>query len=222
MNRVVETIVETRLIGIVRMKRYEQAAETARALAEGGIRALEFALSGEGALKAIAAARDALGPEVHLGAGTVLTPTAVVEAASVGAEFIVTPVLNLEVIRTCQKQHLPVVCGAFTPTEIWTATDAGADLVKLFPARLGGPQYVRDLLAPLPALRLVPTGGVSAENARDYLEAGAAAVAIGGGLVSADLIAQGQFSEISRRARQCVEVVSRGTTVGMMDKEVEQ
>jgi len=208
MNTAIEAILTTRLLGIIRLKRYEQPAEVAQALAEGGFKALEFTLSGEGALQAISAARKDLGRDVHVGAGTVLTPAAVADAAAAGAEFIVTPVVNRQVIMACQQLGLPIACGAFTPTEIMTAKEAGADIIKLFPARLGGPQYVRDLLAPMPDVRLMPTGGVTAENAASYLQAGAVAVAIGGNLVSADDVAHRLFSEITRRARNYVQAVT--------------
>ena len=212
MNAALDAILTTRLLGIVRMKRYEHPAEVAGALAQGGFKALEFTLSGEGALQAISAARNALSGDIHIGAGTVLTPGAVTEAAAAGAEFIVTPMVNLPVIAACQRLNLPIACGAFTPTEIMTATEAGANIVKLFPARLGGPQYVRDLLAPLPDLHLMPTGGVTAENAASYLAAGAVAVAMGGNLVSSVDIANRQFAEIARRASIYVQVVSSATT----------
>jgi 2-dehydro-3-deoxyphosphogluconate aldolase/(4S)-4-hydroxy-2-oxoglutarate aldolase len=212
MSLALKAILTTRLLGIIRMKRYERPVEVAHALAQGGFKALEFTLSGEGALQAIATARHALDNETHIGAGTVLTPLAVADVAAAGAEFIVTPVVNLQVITAAQRLGLPIACGAFTPTEIMTAKAAGADIVKLFPARLGGPQYVRDLLAPMPDLRLMPTGGVSAENAASYLEAGAVAVALGGNLVSADDVANQLFAEITRRARSCVQAVARRQT----------
>ncbi len=208
MTPAIETILSTRLLGIIRMKKYEHPVEVAQALADGGIKALEFTLSGDGALQAIAAARVALDWNIHIGAGTVLTPTAVSRAAEAGAEFIVTPVVNPHVIAACRRLGLPIACGAFTPTEIMTAVEAGADLIKLFPARLGGPQYVRDLLAPFPDLRLMPTGGVSAENAASYLKACAAAVAIGGSLVPAQAVAAGAFDEIVERARLYVAAVN--------------
>ncbi len=208
MSPAIDVILTTRLLGIIRLKRYDQPVEVANALAEGGFKVLEFTLSGEGALEAISAARNALGEDIHIGAGTVLTPTAVEDAVAVGAQFIVTPVLNLQVIAACQRLKVPIACGAFTPTEIKTAQEAGANIVKLFPARLGGPQYVRDLLAPMPDLQLMPTGGVNAENAASYLEAGAVAVAIGGNLVSSDDVANGHFSEITRRAKRFVQAVS--------------
>jgi 2-dehydro-3-deoxyphosphogluconate aldolase/(4S)-4-hydroxy-2-oxoglutarate aldolase len=208
MSPVVETILTSRLIGIIRLKRYAHPVEIARALSDGGLRALEFTLSGDGALQAISMARRALGQDAHVGAGTVLTPEDVANASNAGAEFIVTPAFNPLVVAASRERQLPIVCGAFTPTEMMGALAAGADLIKLFPARLGGPQYVRDLLAPFPNLRLVPTGGVSAENAADYLKAGAVAVAIGGNLVSTEDVTNQLFSEITWRASKCVQAVT--------------
>jgi 2-dehydro-3-deoxyphosphogluconate aldolase/(4S)-4-hydroxy-2-oxoglutarate aldolase len=208
MNLVIDTLLTTHLIGIIRMSRYECSAEVAQALVAGGIKMLEFTFSGEGAAEAIAAARSAVGGGIQIGAGTVLIPGQVDQAADAGAAFIVTPVVNLQVIKTCQQKKLPIICGAFTPTEIHTAVDAGADLIKLFPARLGGPQYVRDLLAPFPGLQLVPTGGVNPENAASYLEAGAVAVGIGGNLVKSSDVTGRLFAEITRRAKACVEAVA--------------
>lgn len=210
MRQVIETILKARLVGIIRMSRYEHPVEVASALLAGGFLVIEFTLNGEGALQAISAARAALGQEIHIGAGTVMTPSAVADAAAAGAEFIVTPAVNMKVIDACHLHGLPIVCGAFTPTEISSAVEAGAALIKLFPARMGGPAYVRDLLAPMPDLRLVPTGGVSAENAGHYLEAGAAAVAIGGNLVSHDIVSNRLFSEITARAEKCVQAVAGG------------
>lgn len=209
MNAILDAILEKRLIGIIRMPRYAYPVEVASALVEGGLELLEFTLSGEGALQAISKAHNALGQQARVGAGTVLTPADVKAAAGAGAEFIVTPSLNLKVVAACQQLGLPLVCGALTPTEITDALEAGVEIVKLFPARVGGPQYVRDLLGPLPRLRLVPTGGVNAENAAGYLAAGAVAVAIGGNLVSAEDVSQQRFSEITRRAKECVQAVAR-------------
>jgi len=209
MSALIETILATRLIGIIRLKRYDHPVEIARALVEGGIKALEFTLSGEGALQCITAARQAMGQDIHIGAGTVLSPEDVANACNAGAEFIVTPSFDPQVVLACKRAELPIVCGAFTPTEMMNAFSAGADLIKLFPARLGGPQYVRDLLAPFPNLHLVPTGGVSADNAADYLKAGAVAVAIGGKLVSQEDVDNQRYSEITRRAAACVQAVSK-------------
>ncbi len=208
MNAALAAILDTHLVGIIRLKRYESSSEIATALVAGGFTALEFTLSGEGALAAIAAARQAVGSQAHIGAGTVLTPDAVADAAAAGAEFIVTPAVDVRVIAACQQLSLPIACGAFTPTEIMTAQAAGADVVKLFPARIGGPQYVRDLLAPFPDLRLMPTGGVDLSNVTAYLAAGAVAVGIGGNLVSAAAVADRQFAQMTQQARAYVQAVT--------------
>ena len=211
MNPVTEAVLSTRLVAIIRMERYVNAVKTAQALQAGGLRVLEYSLSGTGALEAIAQARNALDGEVFIGAGTILNVKDAEDAFAAGAEFIVTPVLSVPVIEVCRKRGVPILCGGFTATEVYTAHQAGADLVKLFPARLGGPQYVRDLLAPLPFLRLVPTGGVGAENARSYLEAGAAAVAVGGSLVSGRDAAEGDWAAVTAGAQALYQATNSST-----------
>lgn len=207
MDGVVLEILARRLIGIIRMKRYHHAVEIAEALARGGLTILEYTMSGEGALDCVTAVRAALGDRVCVGAGTVLDAAAAEAAIAAGARFLVTPAVVPEVIEVGRRRDVPVVCGALTPTEVLAASRAGADLVKLFPARLGGPGYVRDLLGPFPQLQLVATGGVSAENARTFLDAGAVAVAVGGNLVSEQAVHEGRWAAIEANARACVEAV---------------
>jgi 2-dehydro-3-deoxyphosphogluconate aldolase / (4S)-4-hydroxy-2-oxoglutarate aldolase len=207
MTTVLDALAAARIVAIVRLERYDRAVEIARALLAGGISAIEFTLTGAGAHDAIGAARSALGDRAQIGVGTVLTVDAAEAAIDAGAQFVVTPTLRLEVIATCRARGVPILCGAFTPTEALTAHEAGADMVKIFPARSGGPQYIRDLLAPLPFLKLAPTGGISAENARAYLDAGAVAVGIGGNLVSAAAVAEGNWSRIEAAARAIVEAI---------------
>ena len=207
MHGVVLEILARRLIGIIRMKRYHHAVEIAEALARGGLTILEYTMSGEGALDCVTAVRAALGDRVCVGAGTVLDAAAAEAAIAAGARFLVTPAVVPEVIEVGRRRDVPVVCGALTPTEVLAASRAGADLVKLFPARLGGPGYVRDLLGPFPQLQLVATGGVSAENARTFLDAGAVAVAVGGNLVSEQAVHEGRWAAIEANARACVEAV---------------
>ncbi len=139
--------------------------------------------------------------------GTVLTAEDAIAAIDAGAQFVVTPAVRPAVIAACRERNTPILCGAFTPSEALAAHDAGADMVKIFPARMGGPKYISDILAPLPFLKLVPTGGVSPENARSYLEAGAAAVGIGGNLVSAATVAARDWAKITEVARACVAAV---------------
>jgi 2-dehydro-3-deoxyphosphogluconate aldolase/(4S)-4-hydroxy-2-oxoglutarate aldolase len=207
MAPVLDAILESKIVAIVRLERYDRAPEIARALLDGGISAIEFTLTGAGAYDAIAAARAALGDQVQVGVGTVLNVDAATASIESGAQFVVTPTTSPAVIAAARARGTPILCGALTPTEALTAHEAGADMVKLFPARLGGPQYIRDILAPLPFLRIVPTGGVGVDNARAYLEAGAVAVGVGGSLISAQAVAQGDWARITAGARAIVEAV---------------
>jgi 2-dehydro-3-deoxyphosphogluconate aldolase/(4S)-4-hydroxy-2-oxoglutarate aldolase len=209
MNTVLDAIAARRIVAIVRLDNYDRAVEVARALLEGGITAIEFTLTGAGAAQAITATRSALGDAVQVGVGTVLTENDAHRSLDAGAQFVVTPAVRPAVIDVCVTRGIPVLCGALTPTEALTAHEAGASMIKIFPARAFGPAYMRDLLAPLPFLRLVPTGGVSAENARAYLDAGATAVGIGGNLVAARAVAAGDWAQITATARECVKAVGK-------------
>jgi 2-dehydro-3-deoxyphosphogluconate aldolase/(4S)-4-hydroxy-2-oxoglutarate aldolase len=168
---------------------------------------LEFTLTGRGAVQAVSATRKALGDAVCVGVGTVLRAEDAEAAIDAGAQFLVTPALRRQVIATCVKRQTLILCGGFTPTELLEAYEAGAELVKVFPAQSGGPKFIKDVLAPMPFLKLVPTGGVSPENARDYLAAGAVAVGIGGNLVSNKLVAAEAFDQITEVAQACVNAV---------------
>lgn len=202
-----DRILAGKIVAIIRLEEYSRAVDVARALVAGGITALEFTLTGRGAVEAVGAVRGALGDAACVGVGSVLRPEQADDAISGGAEFLVTPALRPDVIARAVSRGTLVLSGGLTPTELLAAHEAGAGLVKLFPARLGGPAYLRDILAPLPFLKLVPTGGVSAENARDYLAAGAAALGIGGNLIPAPALARGDFAQITAAARACVAAV---------------
>ena len=207
MSNVIDAILETKIVAIVRLERYDRAVEITRALLAGGISAVEFTLTGAGAYDAIAATRAALCEQAQVGVGTVLNVDAAEASIGAGAQFVVTPTMSPAVIRACVARSTPILCGALTPTEALAAHEAGASMVKLFPARLGGPQYLRDILAPLPFLRIVPTGGIGAENARAYIDAGAVAVGIGGSLISAQAVAQADWGRITSGARAVVEAI---------------
>jgi 2-dehydro-3-deoxyphosphogluconate aldolase/(4S)-4-hydroxy-2-oxoglutarate aldolase len=207
MSTVIDAILETRIVAIVRLERYDRAIEITRALLAGGISAVEFTLTGAGAYDAITATRAALGDAAQIGVGTVLNVDMAEASISAGAQFVVTPTTSPAVIRACVARSTPILSGALTPTEALTAHEAGATMVKLFPARFGGPQYLRDILAPLPFLRIVPTGGVGVENARAYIDAGAVAVGIGGSLITAKDVAAEQWDRITAGARAVVEAV---------------
>lgn len=204
---VVETILTQKLVGIIRLDNYDRAVDVARALAAGGVPILEFTLTGAGAIDAVRRTRQALGEAVCVGIGSVLHAEEARAALDAGAQFLVTPAVRPAVVAAGVNRNAPVLCGAFTPTELLAAYEAGAPLVKLFPAQLGGPRYVKDVLAPLPFLKLVPTGGVSAENARAYLEAGAVALGLGGNLVPKAAVAAGAYDQITAAAQACAAAV---------------
>lgn len=203
----IDRILEHKIVAIVRLAEYGRAVELARALVAGGVRVLEFTLTGKGAIEAIAATRRALGDAACVGVGSVLRPEEAGAAIDAGAQFVVTPAVRRQVIAACVNRGTLALAGGLTPTELLDAHEAGAQLVKLFPAQAFGPRYLKDVLAPLPFLKLVPTGGVSAANAREYLDAGAAALGIGGNLVSSKLVAAGAFEQITAAARECVDAV---------------
>ncbi|NOK60645.1 MAG: bifunctional 4-hydroxy-2-oxoglutarate aldolase/2-dehydro-3-deoxy-phosphogluconate aldolase [Chloroflexi bacterium AL-W] len=207
MSAILDAILTTRVIAIVRLERYDYAVEVARALVEGGVSSVEFTLTGEGANEGISAARTALGDQAQIGVGTVLSPADAEAAIAAGAQFVVTPVVRPHVIEVCRKHNVPILCGALTPTEALTAHEAGADMIKIFPARFGGPSYLRDILAPLPQLRLAPTGGISSKNMREYFDAGAMAVGIGGNLVSPHAVAQENWMHITTAAQACAVAI---------------
>jgi 2-dehydro-3-deoxyphosphogluconate aldolase / (4S)-4-hydroxy-2-oxoglutarate aldolase len=196
-----------RALCVVRAARIPDPAGLAEALAGAGIRAVEFTFTTPDALAAIEAAAGAAGSAV-IGAGTVLTAAQARDAIGAGARFLVTPGLRPEVARIASAAGVPVVMGALTPTEVAAAMEC-ADAVKIFPARLGGPAYLRDLRGPFPGVRLIPSGGVGAGNARAFLDAGAVAVSAGTDVVPPDLVEGGRYGEIAARAAAFVAVLGR-------------
>jgi len=203
----IQQILDRKIVAVIRLDDYNRAVDVARALAAGGVTVLEFTLTGRGAIEAVSATRKALGDAVCVGVGTVLKSEDAEAAIDAGAQFTVTPALRHQVIAACVKRQTLVLCGGLSPTELLEAYEAGSELVKVFPAQLGGPKFIKDVLAPMPFLKLVPTGGVGSENARDYLAAGAVAVGIGGNLVSNKLVAMEAFDQITATARTCVEAL---------------
>ena len=178
--QILKQILDEKIIAIVRLDASEHFMQVAEALKAGGISIIEFTFSMPDALDILKEASARFGDEALLGAGTVLDPETARAAILAGAEFIVTPTVNLETIEICKRYGRPIVAGAMTPTEMLTVWETGADLVKVFPANaIGGPDFIKAVLAPLPQLRLVPTGGISVDNAARYLKVGAAALGVG-------------------------------------------
>src|SRR5437899_11531719 len=182
-------VLDCGIVAVVRSPDSQQLVEVARALADGGVTVVEITMSVPNALDVLRQVRQALGERLLLGAGTILDPETARAALLAGAQYIVAPTLNLDVIRLCRRYDKLVMPGAFTPTEILTAWEAGADIVKVFPAEVVGPAFFKALRGPLPQVRLMPTGGVDLTTARAFLKAGAGCLGLGGRLVEPRAIA---------------------------------
>ncbi len=197
------------LVAVVRSPDSQQLVEVVRALADGGVCVAEITMTVPNALDVLRQVRQQLGDRVLLGAGTVLDAETARAVLLAGAEFIVAPTVNLEVIRLCQRYDKLVMPGAFTPTEILTAWEAGADIVKVFPADVVGPAFFKALKGPLPQIRLMPTGGVDLQTAAAFLQAGACCLGVGGQLVEPKAVAERNFDRIRELARQYVAIVKQ-------------
>ncbi len=196
------------LVAIVRAASSAGVLEAARALRNGGAGAMEVTLNTPDALELIAAIRAEAQGAMSVGAGTILDAADARRAIEAGAQFIVTPTLQLDSIEMCRAHQIPIMCGAMTPTECLVAHRAGADFMKLFPAATLGPDYVRALLGPLPFLRLAPTGGVSLDNLAAWIEAGCALVAVGSELVSNATLRDGDFAGLEAKTRRFMAVLN--------------
>ena len=201
----IATLEQDRVLCIIRAARIPDPAGLAETLASAGIRLVEFTFTIPDVLPMIEAAAQV--PSALIGAGTVLTAAQARDAIAAGARFLLTPDLRPEVARVADAAGIPLIMGALTPTEVGQAVDLGAAAVKIFPARIGGPAYLRDLHGPFPAVRLIPTGGVNGGNANEFLAAGALAVGAGTDVVRPDLVEAGDHAAIAMRAAIMVEAV---------------
>jgi 2-dehydro-3-deoxyphosphogluconate aldolase/(4S)-4-hydroxy-2-oxoglutarate aldolase len=211
-ERTVGRILAGGLVAVVRAPDPAGLVDVMKALADGGIVAAEVTLTVPNALEVLKAAKTALGDRVVLGVGTVLDPTSATAAIDAGAEFVVAPVVNPDVIRLCRHRETVAMPGAFTPTEIFAAWQAGADVVKVFPADAVGPAFFKAMRGPLPQIKLMPTGGVDLATAADYVKAGAACLGVGGQLVDPALVKARAFDRITDLARRYVQVVTQTRT----------
>ena len=196
------------IVAVIRMKDAGRLRAVIDAIAEGGVRAIEVTMSVPGAVGLIAKLAPALPSSILFGAGTVTdaaTARAVIDA---GARFIVSPVFRRDVIDACHERDTVVAPGCFTPTEILDAHEYGADVVKVFPATALGPGYIKDIRAPLPQVRLMPTGGVTLDNAGDWIRAGAVAVGVGSALLDTKAVEEGRFDVLVNNARRIVASVA--------------
>ena len=205
---IIKHIEDLGLVPVVRASSADEAMQAIDAIKAGGVNVLEITMTVPGAVKVIEKVADKYGTDVLVGAGTVLDPETARACLLAGAQFIVSPALNLDTIAICQRYSAPVMPGVLTPTEVITAWSAGADLVKVFPCgSVGGASYVKNLKGPFPQIKIIPTGGVSLTTAADFIKAGASALGVGTDLVDVKAIREGNPQVVTDRAKQFLDIV---------------
>lgn len=198
-------LVDTGIVAVIRTQDSDELVSICEALVEGGIVGVEITMTSPGATEAIYKASKVLQGKAIIGAGSVLDPETARIAMLAGADFIVSPILNKEVIATCKRYGKIVIPGAFTPTEILAAWEAGADVVKVFPATKLGPSFFKDVRGPLPQVKLTPTGGVDIHNLGDFLKAGAVFVGVGSALVNKGIVAAKDWAGLTGLAADYIK-----------------
>lgn len=206
-DEAVDRLTDGGVIAVLREIYPDEVVPVARAAVEGGVGAVEVTADSPDAMDAIASVSDALGDDALVGAGTVLDAETALAARRAGAAFVVSPSVHRDVIRACNRHEVVVVPGAATPTEAIEAAEAGADLVKLFPAAPLGDDYLAAIRGPFPGIPFVPTGGIDADNVGRFVEAGAVAVAAGSSIVDREAVDRGDYDIVTRRARELVDAV---------------
>ncbi|MDE0483826.1 MAG: bifunctional 4-hydroxy-2-oxoglutarate aldolase/2-dehydro-3-deoxy-phosphogluconate aldolase [Candidatus Poribacteria bacterium] len=195
------------IVAIIRANSSNELIDAAAAIQTGGVDVIEITMTTPDALRVISEVSTRLGDAVLVGVGSVLDSETARAAMLAGAEFVVSPVTKSDVIEICNRYGKVVIPGAFTPTEILAAWEAGADYVKVFPSSGVGPSYIKDIKAPLPQIPLIPTGGINAENATEFIEAGASALGVGSSLVSSSVLESGDFVSLTKRAKKLIAAV---------------
>jgi 2-dehydro-3-deoxyphosphogluconate aldolase / (4S)-4-hydroxy-2-oxoglutarate aldolase len=209
-DAILSKIKSEKVVALIRADSPDGLLDCAKALAEGGLTSIELTMTTPGAIRMLEKASAEL-PDFLFGLGTVLDAETARVGILAGAKFIVTPALRPDVITLCRRYSVPIFCGAFTPTEILNAWEAGADAAKVFPAEFFGPSYIKSIKAPLPHVDLVPTGGVNADNVGDFLKAGATATAAGSSLVDAKALKEKNWAAITAKAKAFVAAVAAAT-----------
>jgi 2-dehydro-3-deoxyphosphogluconate aldolase/(4S)-4-hydroxy-2-oxoglutarate aldolase len=204
-----ELIRHTGVVAIMRASNSDQLLAAADAIKAGGVNAIEVTMTTPGALDVVSQAVARYGADVLFGVGSVLDPESARAAILAGAQFVVCPTLDVRTIELCNRYSVPVMPGAYTPTEILAAWEAGADIVKIFPASVGGPAYIKAVKAPLPQIKLMPVGGVDLDTTADFICAGCEVVAVGSALVNQKLLDAREFDTITERARHFREEVEK-------------
>lgn len=196
-----ERVLASGVVAVVRMADSAKLVRVAQAIADGGVTAIEITMTTPNALAVIEKVARTLSDTVTLGVGSVLDAATVQQASDAGARYVVSPVFKMEIIEASHRLEMPAMPGCFTPTEILAATEAGADIVKVFPADVLGMAFFKGVLAPMPHLKLMPTGGVTVTNAGDWIRTGAVAVGVGSALIDKDAVACGDWATLTRNAR---------------------
>lgn len=207
-----ELIRQTGVVAIMRARGSDQLLAAADAIKAGGVNAIEVTMTTPGALDVVSQSVARYGADVLFGVGSVLDPESARAAILAGAQFVVCPTLDVRTIELCNRYSVPVMPGAYTPTEILAAWEAGAAIVKVFPASVGGPAYIKAVKAPLPQIKLMPVGGVDLDTTADFIRAGCEVVAVGSALVDQRSLDAREFDTITERARRFREEVEKGRT----------
>lgn len=208
-SQTIHRLLNPGVVAVIRADSSAQLMNVADALVKGGAPTMEVTMTTPNALQVISDVRAKFGDAICMGVGTVLDTETARAAILAGAEYVVTPTLNLEVIKLCRRYAKPIIAGAYTPTEALTAWEAGADFIKIFPADQLGPNYIKAIKAPLPQLEIIPTGGVDLNTAGDFIKAGCAAVAAGSSFVSKEILKSQDWPKLIETAKKFVEVIAK-------------
>lgn len=204
-HKIVQNLIEAGAIAVVRMADAEKLMRVAEAIREGGVTAIEITMTTPNALRVIETLASQMGDVVQVGVGSVLDAETARQAIDAGATYVVSPVFKESIIQAAHRYNIPAMPGAFTPTEVQTATEAGADIIKIFPANIVGMAFIKAIKAPMPHLQVMPTGGVTLTNAGDWIRAGACAVGVGSALLDKQAIAEGNYGKLTENARLLLE-----------------
>jgi 2-dehydro-3-deoxyphosphogluconate aldolase/(4S)-4-hydroxy-2-oxoglutarate aldolase len=210
---IIRRLLEPGIIAIIRADSSDQLLQAAETLLAGGINAMEVTMTTPNALQVVGDITARFGSKLLMGVGSVLDSETCRAAILAGAEFVVTPVTKPDVIRLANRYGKPIAAGAFTPTEALTAHESGADFIKLFPAEFAGPNYIRSILAPLPMLQIIPTGGVTPATAAEFLSAGCVALGVGSALVSKEILVKRDWPALKGRAEAFVNAVKEARSL---------
>lgn len=208
-NKALNIIFDNKAVAVIRMSNSSKLIKVAEAIYKGGVKSVEITMTVPGALKIIEEASKTIGDYINIGVGSVLNKQTANDAINAGAKYVVSPIFKLEIVQEAKRLNTPVMPGAFTPTEIFTAFEAGADVVKVFPADIVGMAFFKGVLAPMPHLKLMPTGGVSLTNAGDWLKAGACAVGVGSALLDKKAIEDENYDLLTQNAQKLMESINK-------------